>query len=109
MSALRAHARISLLSAECGGLKAPLRTGTRSLLLSFDSGIEDSPLVTIGAALEPMGFEALDPGARGVDVVLTFWADEAEIFVCVGESFELRYGSRPVGEGTITEVERDRS
>lgn len=109
MSALMARARISLRPIDRGGLKATLGTGTRSLLLTFPSGSEDAPLVTIGAVIEPVGPESLDPGSSGVEVVLTFWTDEAEVFVHAGGSFQLCYGGRVVGDGAITEVDRDRS
>jgi len=108
MGALRARARISLRAVEGAGLEMPLPTGTKSLLLCFDSGMEDPPTVTVGAVIEPVAASSLDPGARDLDVWLTFWADEAEIFATPGAPFELRYG-RPVGDGTIYEVIKDRS
>ena len=108
MNALRARAYLSLLTGADGGLTSPLPAGTRSLLLRFPSGIDLSPEVSIGAVIVPMGGRALCPGDRDLDVELTFWADEAEVFVTAGASFGLWYG-RSVGDGMIREVMRDRS
>jgi hypothetical protein len=108
MSALRARACLSLLAAADGGLTSPLPPGTRSLLLRFLSGIDVSPVVTIGAVIAPVAARPLCPGDQALEVELTFWADEAEVFVIAGASFELWYG-RAVGDGKIREVMRDRS
>jgi hypothetical protein len=108
MNALRAKASLSLLTGADGGLTSPLPTGTRSLLLRFPSGIDLSPEVVIGAVIVPMEGRSLRPGDQDLEAELVFWADEAEVFVTVGASFELWYG-RPVGNGLIREVMRDRS
>ena len=99
---------MSLLTGANGGLTSSLPSGTRSLLLRFPSGIDLPPEVSIGAVIVPMGDLTLCPGDQDLEVELTFWSDEAEVFVTVGASFELWYG-RPVGDGMIRAVLRDRS
>jgi hypothetical protein len=70
--------------------------------------METTSVVDIGAVVAPSDGSSLRPGASDIDVDLIFWADEAEVFVSAGASFELWYGGI-VGSGEIREVTRDRS
>ena len=107
MSALTALARLTLFGTAAGGLEEPLPSGTRSLLLRFESGVMDAPTVTFGAVVTPTVVDSLVPGDEAVIAELTFWMDEAEIFVVAGSTFEIWYG-QVIGSGTILEVRRDR-
>lgn len=75
-----AEARIELLSTSSGGLQGPLPSGTRSLILQFES-----------------------PGARDVPVHLWFWHDLARIYATPGITFDIWYG-RVVGAGVVEEL-----
>jgi hypothetical protein len=97
------EARLVLLSAERGGLRSPMPTGSRSLLLAFASPEPDAEDVRIGAVIDVIGGPALVPGSAEVPVIVRFWADEAEGYATPGVSFTLWYG-RAVGTGVVTQI-----
>jgi hypothetical protein len=97
------EARVGLLPAESGGLRSPMPTGTRSLLLVFPSLEHPAEEVKIGAVIDVIDGPALVPGTDDVPVILRFWADEASVYATPGTRFTLWYG-RAVGEGVITRV-----
>jgi len=97
----RVHAELTLTLIDEGGLKAPMPSGTRSLLLRFPvSGHE--PL-TLGAEVTAQGQAELAPGADGVRVIVHFWADEASDVAVPGARFAVWYGGREVGRGIVLE------
>jgi hypothetical protein len=105
MTGHRVIAALDLKPAEDGGLSAPLPAGTRSLLLRFPEGDEQSAAVTLGAVITPRAATELAPGEK-VDAQVLFWADEARIHATVGASFDLWYG-RVVGCGTVISEDRE--
>lgn len=97
------EARLALLPAEQGGLRSPVPTGSRSLLLAFASLQPDGEEVKIGAVIDVIGRSTLVPGAVEVPVVIRFWADEAAVYATPGAAFTLWYG-HAVGTGVVTRV-----
>lgn len=97
------EARLDLLPAGQGGLRVPMPTGSRSLLLAFASPEPDAEDVKIGAVIDVIGGAALVPGSAEVPVILRFWADEAAVYATPGVSFTLWYG-RAVGTGVVTRI-----
>lgn len=87
---------VELFATEQGGLKAPMPSGTRSLLVSF---LENEEGETFGAVLDDENGEDLAPGSVH-RVTLSFWSDVAEIYGTRGAKFSLQYG-REVGRGEI--------
>jgi len=81
MGGLKATAHLSLRATGDAGLEAPLPSGTKSLLLAFESGMNRPPKITLGTMIVPVTVDALAPGAGELEVWWTFWADEAEVFV----------------------------
>lgn len=96
-------ARVRLLPAESGGLRGPMPTGTRSLMLVFPSLEDAAEEVQIGAVIDVVGEPALVPGRDEVPVVIQFWADEAAVYATPGAAFTLWYGGT-VGSGVVTRV-----
>jgi hypothetical protein len=97
------EARVALFPAEPGGLRSPMPTGTRSLLLVFRSPEATGGEVKIGAVIDVVGRQTLVPGTDEVPVVIRFWADEAAVYATPGVAFTLWYG-RPVGRGVVTRI-----
>jgi hypothetical protein len=97
------EARVGLLAAESGGLRSPLPTGTRSLLLVFPSLEYSGGEVKIGAVIDVIDGSALVPGTDGVAVTIRFWADQAAVWATPGAAFTLWYG-RVVGKGVVTRL-----
>jgi hypothetical protein len=94
-----AEAMLRLVPTEQGGLDRPVVTGTRGLLLKFDT---DDGEVQLGAVVELRGRTQLLPGEEA-PVELHFWADEARIYATPGSRFRAWHG-RDVGEGTISRL-----
>lgn len=90
---------IELFATEHGGLKAPMPSGTRSLVVSFADSEEAE---TFGVVLTGENGEDLAPGTTHT-VTLAFWSDVAEIYGGCGAKFSLQYG-RKVGRGEIVEA-----
>ncbi len=99
-------AEVDLAPVEQGGLRVPMPSGTRSLLLQFREG-EEQPL-SLGAELAVEGGGELIPGATGVQVLAHFWADEARSVALPPKAFVLWYG-REVGRGRVLKVVGDRA
>ena len=97
------EARLALLPAERGGLRSPMPTGSRSLLISFAPDEPDGEDVKIGAVIDVADGLELVPGSAEVPVTLRFWADEAAVYATPGVSFTLWYG-RAVGTGVVTRI-----
>jgi hypothetical protein len=97
------EARLGLLPTESGGLRSPMPTGTRSLLLAFTSLEHQGKEVKVGAVIDVVGGQTLVPGAADVSVVIRFWADEAAVYATPGASFTLWY-DRLVGTGVVTRI-----
>jgi hypothetical protein len=100
ISGHRVLATLDLALAETGAAVWPLQVGMRSLLLRFSGGEGRASAVTLGAVITPRSAVTFVPGETVVALVL-FWADEARICATPGGSFELWYGSRIVGHGTV--------
>jgi hypothetical protein len=100
---IAARADLALLSADLGGLTAPIDTPCRSLLMHVDAGPGIGP-VTLGVLISNPSGEALMPGAAVVDARLDLWVDLAELYLVPGQEFELRYPTRVVGRGLVTSV-----
>jgi hypothetical protein len=98
----RVHAELTLAPTEEGGLKAPMPSGTRSLLLQFPAPGREP--VTLGAEVTADDQAELAPGSSGVRGVAHFWADEAHGVAVPGAAFVLWYGGREVGQGNVLEV-----
>ena len=98
-------AEVELAPAELGGLKGPMPSGTRSLLLQFPGG--DGQPISLGAELAVEGGGELVPGAKGIQVLAHFWVDEARNVALPPNTFILWYG-REVGRGRVLEVVVDR-
>lgn len=98
----RVRAELTLASTEEGGLKAPVPSGTRSLLLQFP--VPGQEPVTLGAEVTAEDQGELAPGASGVRAVVHFWADEARSAAVPGAVFVLWYGGREVGRGNVSSV-----
>lgn len=84
---------IELFATEHGGLKAPMPSGTRSLLVSF---VDSEEPETFGAVIDDENGEALTPGSAHL------WSEVAEVYGSKGAKFNLHYG-REVGRGEIVE------
>jgi hypothetical protein len=97
------EARVALFPAERGGLRSPMPTGTRSLLLVFRSLEDPGGDAKIGAVIDVVDMPALVPGTDEVPVVIRFWADEAAVYATPGAAFTLWY-RRPVGRGVVTRI-----
>ncbi len=98
------EARIGLLTTSEGGLRAPMPSGGRSLLLKFGSLESPDQEMTIGAVIDTLDGAALDPGGRDVIVNAWFWADEAQVYAAPGARFLLWYAGRVVGQGQVLRV-----
>jgi hypothetical protein len=97
------EARVGLFPAESGGLRRPMPTGTRSLLLVFPSLEDPGREIQIGAVIDVANGPALVPGTDKVRVIIRFWADEAGAYATPGAGFTLWYG-RAIGTGVVTRV-----
>jgi hypothetical protein len=100
------EARLKLLPTELGGLRNPIPSGSRSLLLAFARPGPDAEDVKIGAVIDVIGGSALVPGGAEIPVNIRFWADEAAVYATPGVSFTLWYG-HTVGTGVVTRVGAD--
>ena len=96
MTGIYADASLRLLPTEEDGLERSVVSGTRGLLLMFDT---DDGEVQLGAVVKLRDRAELLPGQEA-PVELHFWADEARIYATPGSKFRAWYG-RTVGEGTI--------
>jgi hypothetical protein len=92
---VRAH--IEMLAADAGGIKGPLRTPTRHLVLRFDTGGRDA--LDIGVTIATDHDVWLKSGERYA-VQLTFWAPEAEAILAGRKEFGL-WAGRVVGSGLL--------
>ena len=92
------QAIVELFETSQGGLKGPMPSGTRSLLVSFADSEEGE---TFGAVIEDANGKDLTPGSTRL-VKLSFWSDVAEIYGSRGAKFSIQYG-RDVGRGEIVE------
>jgi hypothetical protein len=97
------EARVGLFPAESGGLRSPMPTGTRSLMLVFPSLEHPAEEVKIGAVIDVIDRPALVPGTVEVPVIMRFWADEAAVYATPGAAFTLWYG-QTVGKGVVTRM-----
>src|SRR4051794_22742078 len=97
MAGVRASARIVLANRAAGGLDVAMPSGTRSLLLQFQT---PTGAVSVGAVITTTDGAPLSPGSAPVDVDLLCWADEAAKYVAPGREFSLWYG-RTVGSGCV--------
>ena len=101
-------ARIDLVSAEAGGLAAPMPSPTRSILLAFAPGGCDEQMA--GARISARDSAFLAPGDTDVTVILEFWTDAAAALATVGSRFELRYPPHQViGRGLVESAQGDAS
>lgn len=98
------EARIGLASASAGGIREPMPSGARSLLLKFASLENAEREITIGAVLDTVDRTALEPGSSDVVVHAWFWADAAQVYATPGARFLLWYAGRIVGQGQVLRV-----
>jgi hypothetical protein len=94
----RCRAHIEMRAADAGGIKGPLRTPTRHLVLRFDTEGRDAS--DIGATIATDHDVWLTSGERYA-VQLTFWAPEAEAILAGRNEFGL-WAGRLVGSGLLT-------
>src|SRR5271155_5531054 len=99
-----AEARIGLSPSSAGGLRSPMPSGGRSLLLKFPSLDSPDQQTTIGAVIDTLDGAALEPDIDDVTVSLWFWAGEAQIYATPGARFLLWYAGRVVGQGEVVRV-----
>lgn len=91
---------------------------THPTVRKADGGLTPSPrrslFLTVEDPLEPGGIQlavqirtefgaVLIPGTA-TTVQLTFWADEADLYIVPGRDFTLTYTRRVVGNGWVVEV-----
>jgi hypothetical protein len=100
------YVEVELAPSDQGGLKAPMASGTRSLLLQFQA--DEGQPISLGAELAVEGGGELVPGAKAMQVLARFWADEARSVALPPQSFVLWYG-REVGRGRVLQVIDDHS
>ena len=96
MSGVQAKARLNLAAASQGGLRAPVTSATRGILLNYTSATGE---IQLGAEIVTSDDRPLTPGDSH-DVTLKFWADEASSVVRPGASFIAWHG-RDIGSGAI--------
>ncbi len=88
---------IEMLPTDAGGLREPLPTPTRHLLLVFAA---DPAALQLGADITTTGDEPLKPGGT-YSIQLTFWAPEAPDALAHREAFDL-WAGRTVGSGHLS-------
>jgi hypothetical protein len=92
-----------MLPAQQGGLTSPQESGTRGLLVVFDSYDTDTGF---GAAVDTENAVALDADTGTVGARLTMWSCAATA-IRPGWSFTIRYLNEVVGYGVVSAVEID--
>jgi hypothetical protein len=90
---------IITLEPEKVGQTARFPSGTRSLLIRFRPASKNDQ-VDLGAIITAQDGSDISSNDTDKPVTLTFWADEAELFVVPGEGFTIWYG-REIGRGSI--------
>jgi hypothetical protein len=100
---VKARAQIALLASVDGGLRAPMRSPCRSLLLHVHEQHSDEH-VDLGVQIRTLSGRALDAGSQALKVELEFWDDLADLYVIPGRTFTLRHPSRVVGLGQVVEM-----
>lgn len=90
------RADLHLLKSDEGGRVTPMTSGYRSIVRFQDNEAD------FGCELE-LELNSLSPGENGTGR-LSFWAPEELPGLSVGQTFELREGTRIVGTGTILEA-----
>jgi hypothetical protein len=91
-------AHIEMLPSDASGIREPMRTPTRHLVLRF--GTRGRNALDIGAIIATDHDVWLEPGQRYA-VQLTFWAPEAEASLAGRNEFGL-WAGRLVGSGLLT-------
>jgi hypothetical protein len=86
-----------MLPTDAGGLREPLQTPTRHLLLVFAAAPD---ALQIGADITTIGGEPLAPGGA-YSVQLALWASEAEDALAHREAFDL-WAGRTVGSARLS-------
>jgi hypothetical protein len=104
MGSVRAFGRITLTEGDEGGLRAPMPSPARSLLLRLDGGTGVGEL-DIGVQITTPDGAPLKPGTSELAVELVFWSDLADLHIAPRCEFELRYPIRVVGRGVIDQVD----
>lgn len=93
------RARVHLRPTHGGGLREPMPSPCQSFLLRLDGSSTD-----FGTRIICEVGESLTPG-HSYDVTMTFWADDPEVQrIEQDDTFTLRYPSRVVAEGQVTDV-----
>jgi len=87
-----------MLARDAGGIKGPLRTPTRHLVLRFDTAGGDAS--DIGTTIATDHDVSLESGGRYA-VQLTFWAPNAEAILAGRDKFGLWLG-KVVGSGLLS-------
>ena len=100
---IAAFADLAFLSTEDGGLGSAIHTPCRSLLLRVDGGA-DIGHVMLGVLISTDNGEPVAPGTSITHAQLDFWVDLAELYLTLGQRFELCYPNRVVARGTVTSV-----
>jgi translation elongation factor EF-Tu-like GTPase len=103
MSRRSLHVRFDLRSPSSGGRSGPLFSGYRSLLrfegVDIDFGFE--------LKLDPQfGRLGVAPGSDGTGH-MSIWAAEMLPQVARGKKFEIREGTRVVGQGIVLDEDKD--
>lgn len=95
------RASLSLYPSAEGGLHAPMKSPTRSLVLIFrsDFGRKEAD-VQVGVVVHGLDIDVLHPGET-VMVDLEFWSDLERSFAVEGAEFKAWYAGRIVGSGRV--------
>jgi len=101
--AVRATARIDMVSSADGGLAEPLPSPCQSSILHVEHDTDGDDQIDLGVRITTPG-EPLMPGTARMAVQLDFWSDLADMHVVPGSRFTLRYPSRVVGRGQVLDV-----
>lgn len=99
---MRARSHIQLSEKADGGLTHPLPSPCRSLFLTVEDPLEPRG-IQLGVQIRTEFGAVLIPGTA-TTVQLTFWADEADLYIVPGRDFTLTYPRRVVGSGWVVEV-----
>ena len=100
MAAGSAQAILRLHRMEDGGLKAPLTNPTRGILLDFVDPNGSSGHSLVGAIIDVVGGQSLEPGREEIHATITPIFPENARFLTVGARFDL-WMLRTLGDGVI--------
>jgi hypothetical protein len=101
---ITATADIMFLGTDDGGLRATMASPCRALLFHTDAGQEVGH-VALGVQVSTAEHQDLSPGTTIADARLDIWVDVAEIYLHVGQRFELGYPNRLVATAVVRSLQ----